>query len=103
MLLELRLHLQLLRHRHWRGWNERKFRQCHRKASPAAARHPHQPTSRHDHITSSNQIARITWSPVSGAVGYILYRANSANGPFNFPGNYIQSMVTTNYTDGGLS
>jgi rhamnogalacturonan endolyase len=56
-----------------------------------------------DNITSSNQSTTITWSPVSGAVGYILYRANSTNGPFNFPGNYIQSMTTTTYTDANLS
>ena len=54
-------------------------------------------------ITPTNQSARITWSPVSGAVGYILYRANSTNGPFSFPGNYVQSMTTTTYTDGGLN
>ena len=40
-------------------------------------------------ITSTNQSATITWSPVSGAVGYILYRSNSATGPFNFPANYV--------------
>jgi rhamnogalacturonan endolyase len=54
-------------------------------------------------LTSSNQSARITWSPVSGAVGYILYRASSPGGPFSFPGNYVQSMVITNYNDGGLA
>jgi autotransporter-associated beta strand protein len=56
-----------------------------------------------DNITSSNQSPTITWSPVSGAVGYILFRANNTNGPFNFPGNYIQSMTTTTYTDANLS
>ena len=56
-----------------------------------------------DTITSSNQTVTITWLPVSGAVGYILYRANSTNGPFSFPGNYVQSMTTTTYTDGGLN
>jgi autotransporter-associated beta strand protein len=56
-----------------------------------------------DTITASNQTAFITWSPVSGAVGYILYRANNPVGPFTFAGNYVQSMMTTNYTDGGLS
>ncbi len=56
-----------------------------------------------DNITSSNQTVTVNWSPVSGAVGYILYRANSTNGPFSFPGNYIQSMTTTTYTDGNLA
>ena len=56
-----------------------------------------------DTITSNSQTATITWSPVSGAVGYILYRANNPAGPFSFPGNYVQSMTTTNYTDSGLN
>ena len=56
-----------------------------------------------DNITSSNQTVTISWSPVSGAVGYILYRANSTNGPFSFPGNYVQSVTTTTYTDGSLT
>jgi rhamnogalacturonan endolyase len=56
-----------------------------------------------DTITSTNQSAYITWSQVSGAVGYILYRANSPTGPFSFPGNYVQSVTTGNYTDGGLN
>ena len=56
-----------------------------------------------DNLTSSNQTVTVSWSPVSGAVGYILYRANNTNGPFSFPGNYVQSMTTTTYTDANLS
>lgn len=56
-----------------------------------------------DSFTSTNQNITITWSPVSGAVGYILYRSTSAGGPFSFPGNYIQSMTTTNYLDDSLA
>ena len=56
-----------------------------------------------DTITSSNQTVTISWSAVSGAVGYILYRANSPAGPFSFPGNYVQSVTTGSYTDGGLA
>ena len=56
-----------------------------------------------DTVTSSNQTVTVSWSPVSGAVGYILYRANSPAGPFSFPGNYVQSMTTGNYTDAGLA
>jgi autotransporter-associated beta strand protein len=56
-----------------------------------------------NNITSSNQSPTISWSPVSGAVGYILFRANSTNGPFSFPGNYVMSMTTTTYTDSGLA
>ena len=56
-----------------------------------------------DSITSTNQTIQVSWSPVSGAVGYILYRANSVTGPFSFPGNYVQSVTTTNYRDGNLA
>ncbi len=56
-----------------------------------------------DTITPTNQSNFISWSPVSGAVGYLLYRANNPAGPFSFPGNYVQSMMTTNYYDGGLA
>ncbi len=56
-----------------------------------------------DTITSSNETPHISWSPVPGAVGYILYRCtNSTTGPFSFPGEYVQSMTTGNYTDAAL-
>ena len=56
-----------------------------------------------DTITPTNQMATITWSAVNGAVGYILYRANNPTGPFTFPANYVQSVTTSIYTDGGLA
>jgi rhamnogalacturonan endolyase len=55
-----------------------------------------------DSLTSTNQSPTLTWSPVSGAVGYILFRSTSPAGPFNFPANYVMSMTTTNWTDSGL-
>jgi len=70
---------------------------------------PPPPASAPGHVTVSNSTAGatqsnfITWSPVSGAVGYLLYRANNPAGPFNFPANFVQSVITTNYTDGGLA
>jgi rhamnogalacturonan endolyase len=56
-----------------------------------------------DTVTSTNQSAYLTWAPVNGAVGYILFRSTSASGPFSFPANYVMSMTTTNYTDGNLA
>jgi rhamnogalacturonan endolyase len=56
-----------------------------------------------DAVTSTNQSPTISWSPVSGAVGYILYRSTSSTGPFNFPANFVMSMTTTSYTDDGLA
>lgn len=39
----------------------------------------------------------LTWSPVSGAVGYIVSRATASSGPFV----YLMSVTETNYTDVG--
>jgi rhamnogalacturonan endolyase len=41
----------------------------------------------------------LNWSAVSGAVGYAIYRATSASGPFT----YLQSVTETIYTDVGLN
>ena len=46
--------------------------------------------------TSSIQVS---WSNVSGATGYKVYRSNSASGSYNFLG----SVSSSPYTDGGLS
>jgi autotransporter-associated beta strand protein len=56
-----------------------------------------------DTITSSNQTPKLTWSAVNGAVGYMVFRANSLAGPFSFPGNYLQTVTETTYTDVALS
>jgi len=39
------------------------------------------------------------WSPVAGAVGYVIRRATSPGGPFTF----VMSVTETNYTDIGLN
>lgn len=56
-----------------------------------------------DNVTSTNQSPTISWSPVSGAVGYILFRSTNPTGPFSFPANYVMSVTTTNWTDSGLA
>ncbi|HEY1716754.1 MAG TPA: polysaccharide lyase family protein, partial [Verrucomicrobiae bacterium] len=40
----------------------------------------------------------LNWSPVSGAVGYVIRRATSPGGPFTF----LQTVTETTYTDVGL-
>ncbi len=40
----------------------------------------------------------LTWSPVSGAVGYVISRATNSGGPFTL----LMSVTETNYTDVGL-
>ena len=41
----------------------------------------------------------LSWSPVPGAVGYIIRRASSPSGPFTF----LMSVTETNYADIGLN
>ena len=41
----------------------------------------------------------LNWSPVSGAVGYIVRRATNSAGPFTL----VMSVTETNYTDAGLN
>ena len=43
--------------------------------------------------------ATLNWTPVSGAVGYVIYRATSTNGPFAI----VMSVTETNYVDYGLA
>jgi rhamnogalacturonan endolyase len=49
--------------------------------------------------TNPAQDVTLTWNAVSGAVGYAIYRATSAGGPFTF----LQSVSTTIYFNGGLA
>jgi len=41
----------------------------------------------------------LNWTAVSGAVGYVIYRATSSTGPFIL----VQSITETTYTDAGLN
>ncbi len=49
--------------------------------------------------TNPAQNITLSWNPVLGAVGYAIYRATSASGPFMF----LQSVATTTYVDYGLA
>jgi autotransporter-associated beta strand protein len=49
--------------------------------------------------TNPAQDVSFTWNPVAGAIGYAIYRATSASGPFTF----LQSVSTTTFFDGGLA
>ncbi|HEV2455692.1 MAG TPA: polysaccharide lyase family protein [Verrucomicrobiae bacterium] len=44
----------------------------------------------------------ITWSPVPGAVGYIVSRSASSSIPLNY-GTYVMTVTETNWNDTGLS
>ncbi len=62
-------------------------------APPASA-----PVSLTGSFTQTNVIT-LNWTAVPGAVGYAIYRATSAGGPFTF----LQSITETAYTDGTVS
>jgi autotransporter-associated beta strand protein len=61
-------------------------------AAPATA-----PGSLSGIFVSSSTI--LSWSPVPGAVGYVVRRGTSAGGPFTF----VMSVTETTYTDTGLN
>jgi rhamnogalacturonan endolyase len=41
----------------------------------------------------------LKWSPVPGAVGYVVYRSAQDAGTFNFPADFVTALVETTYTD----
>jgi autotransporter-associated beta strand protein len=49
--------------------------------------------------TTTNQTSTLSWNPVPGAVGYILFRSTSSTGPFAFPGQYVMSLTETTYAN----
>jgi hypothetical protein len=71
-------------------------------ATPAVAVPvPAPPASAPGSLAGTNEDGNIVlnWSPVSGAVGYIISRATSPGGPFN----YVMSITETTYTDADLA
>ncbi len=44
----------------------------------------------------------LTWSPVTNATGYVVYRSTTS-GSFPFPSAFIQTTVRTKFTDSGLT
>ena len=49
--------------------------------------------------TTTNQQPTLSWSPVPGAVGYVIYRSTNPAGPFTFADGYVMSLSETQYTD----
>lgn len=41
----------------------------------------------------------LTWSPVPGATGYVVYRSTSPDGPFRWPEDFTTTVPTATYTD----
>lgn len=51
--------------------------------------------------TRSDDAIRPNWSPVPGAVGYVIDRGSGTTAPFSWPGNFLTALVETTYTDQG--
>ena len=51
--------------------------------------------------TSGRDGAGITlkWSPVPGAVGYVVYRSSKNDGTYTFPADFVTALMETTYTD----
>ena len=41
----------------------------------------------------------LKWSPVPGAVGYVIYRSTRSDGQFHWPKDFLTTVVETTYTD----
>ncbi len=46
-------------------------------------------------------VIALKWSPVPGAVGYVIYRSNEADASFAWPKNFLTTLVETTYRDMG--
>lgn len=59
------------------------------------------PTSGSGKWTNTRQgpALTLTWSPVPGATGYVIYRSTEPNGPFRWPEEFVTTVVSTVYTD----
>ncbi len=52
---------------------------------------------------SGNTSVSLSWSPVPGATGYVIYRSTQYGGPFTFPANFVTALLETSYADAGLA
>jgi hypothetical protein len=67
-------------------------------APPAAA--PGGLTGSWAHTRNGDVIA-LHWSPVPGAVGYVIYRCDGSNASFKWPENILTTLAENTYTDKG--
>lgn len=49
--------------------------------------------------TRNGPVATLNWSPVPGATGYVIYRSTQPDGPFQWPNDFVTTVVSTTYTD----
>ncbi len=67
-------------------------------APPAAA--PDALAGRWTKIRGGHGIA-LSWSPVKGATGYVIYRSTGSDMSFKWPENFLTVLVETTYVDKG--
>ncbi len=51
--------------------------------------------------TRNGNVITISWSPVPGAAGYVIYRSTGSDISFKWPENFLTALVETTYTDKG--
>ena len=51
--------------------------------------------------TRDGNAIKLHWSPVPGAVGYVVYRSKGTDASFNWPANFVTTQVETTYLDKG--
>lgn len=51
--------------------------------------------------TRDGKVITLTWSPVAGAAGYVIYRSSDATPAFTWPDHYLTAVVETTYVDKG--
>ncbi len=51
--------------------------------------------------TRDGSVITLTWSPVPGATGYVIYRSTAVDSAFTWPANFLTTLVETIYTDRG--
>ena len=69
-------------------------------APPASA--PASLTARWTKIRGGRAIT-LSWSPVPGATGYVLYRSTAAAPSFRWPADFLTALVETTYVDKGAA
>jgi hypothetical protein len=53
--------------------------------------------------TRDGQVITLSWSPVAGATGYVIYRSSGPAATFTWPDHYLTAIVETTYVDKGVT
>jgi rhamnogalacturonan endolyase len=53
--------------------------------------------------TRDGRVITLTWAPVTGATGYVIYRSSGPAPEFTWPDHYLAALVETTYVDKGVT